>query len=453
MFALIDGNNFYCSCERVFQPRLQGKPLICLSNNDGCAIARSEEAKALGVKMGHPWFQVKHLEKSAGLVALSANFALYGDMSSRMMSLASELGDSQEIYSIDECFLGLYRTPDVTQRARNTRAKILQWIGIPTCVGIGQTKTQAKLANYIAKQADRKPGSYPPRLAQVCNLVELTERQRMYLFGATDIGEVWGIGRRISQQLKEANIKTVQDFVQLAPATVRKRFSVVLERTWRELHGQSCIDLEEIPAPKKEIAHTRTFGQPVRELQPLIEAITEFTSRAAEKLRKQQSLASEILVFIHTSKHRPGPQYARSITVPLVRPASDTNSLLSAAFRGLRTIYTPGYDLIKAGVILMNLSSTHVQQTELDFGSSMSDRGRLRKRKIKHAKPLLTQMFDCSWHFHHGNCNCPTLAKCRTPLQIESQNTSRANQPSAVLTATARTHAFPPVEYGPPAAC
>lgn len=373
-FALIDGNNFYCSCERVFQPRLQGKPLICLSNNDGCAIARSDEAKALGVKMAQPWYQIRHLEKSAGLVALSANFPLYGDMSARMMSLASELGDSQEIYSIDECFIGLKGIVDVTQRAKNIRAKILQWIGIPTCIGIGQTKTLAKLANYIAKQTDRKPGSYPPRLAQVCNLIELTERQRMYLFEHTDIGEVWGIGRRISQQLKEAGIKTVKDFVELDPGTIRKRFSVTLERTWRELQGQSCIDLEEIPAAKKEIAYTRTFGQPVRDLVSLTEAVTEFTSRAAEKLRKQHSLASSILVFIHTSKHRSGPQYARSITVPLVRPASDTHSLLSAALRGLRTIYKPGYDLIKAGVILMDLSSTIVQQTELNFSSSMSDK-------------------------------------------------------------------------------
>jgi len=374
MFALIDGNNFYCSCERVFQPRLQGKPLIVLSNNDGCAIARSDEAKALNIKMGHPWFQIKHLEKSAGLVALSANFALYGDMSSRMMSLASELGDAQEIYSIDECFIGLEGVSDVTKRAKDMRAKILQWIGIPTCIGIGQSKTLAKLANYIAKDAERKPGSHPPRLAQVFNLAELTERQRMYLFGITDIGEVWGIGRRISQQLKETGIQTVKDFIQLDAGTVRKRFSVVLERTWRELHGESCIGLEEIPAPKKEIAHTRTFGQPVRDLHSLIEAITEFTSRAAEKLRRQKSLASSILVFIHTSKHRSGPQYARSITVPLVRPASDTSSLLSAAVRGLRMIYKPGFDLIKAGVILMDLSSTAVQQIELDFGSSMSDK-------------------------------------------------------------------------------
>ena len=374
MFALIDGNNFYCSCERVFQPRLQRKPLIILSNNDGCAVARSEEAKALGIKMGHPWFQIKHLEKSAGLIALSANFSLYGDMSSRMMSLASELGDTQEIYSIDECFLGLQGIPDVTKLAKDTRAKILQWIGIPSCIGIGQTKTLAKLANHIAKDAERKPGSYPPRLAQVCNLIELTERQRMYLFEHTDIGEVWGIGRRISQQLKEAGIKTVKDFVELDPGTVRKRFSVVLERTWRELHGQSCIKLEQVPAPKKEIAYTRTFGQPVRDLQSLIEAITEYTSRASEKLRKQKSLASAILVFVHTSKHRSGPQYARSITVPLVRPASDTNSLLSAALRGLRTIYAPGYDLIKAGVILIDLSSSSIQQTELNFSSSMSDK-------------------------------------------------------------------------------
>ncbi len=374
MFALIDGNNFYCSCERVFHPRLQRVPLIVLSNNDGCAIARSEEAKALGIKMGQPWFQIKHLEKSAGLVALSANFALYGDMSSRMMSLASELGDSQEIYSIDECFIGLKGISNATQCAEDTRAKILQWIGIPTCVGIGESKTLAKLANHIAKNADRKPDSYPARLAQVFNLAELTEHQRMYLFAKTEIGEVWGIGRQIGQQLRENGIRTVRNFVELDPATVRKRFSVVLERTWRELNGQSCIGLEEVAEPKKEIAHTRTFGHPVRDLQSLTEAITEFTSRAAEKLRRQQNQTSSILVFIHTSKHRTGPQYARSITVPLVRPASDTGNLISAAVRGLRTIYKPGYDLIKAGVILMDLSSNSIQQAELNFGSPMSDK-------------------------------------------------------------------------------
>jgi len=345
-----------------------------LSNNDGCAIARSEEAKALGIKMGHPWFQIRHLEKSAGLVALSANFALYGDMSSRMMSLASELGDAQEIYSIDECFIDLNGVPNVTLRAKEIREKILQWIGIPTCIGIGESKTLAKLANHIAKDADRKPGSYPPQLAQVCNLTELSQRQRMYLFSITDIGEVWGVGRRIGEQLRAGGIHTVKDFIELDPATVRKRFSVTLERTWRELNGQSCIALEEVAEPRKEIAHTRTFGHPVRDLQSLVEAITEFTSRAAEKLRKQQSLASEILVFVHTSKHRPGPQYNRSITIPMLRPTSDTRELLNGAVRGLKIIYKAGYDLNRAGVVLMNLASKHTpHQMELDFDSADQD--------------------------------------------------------------------------------
>lgn len=345
--------------------------MVVLSNNDGCAVARSEEAKALGIKMGQPWFQIRYLEESAGLVVLSANFVLYGDMSSRMMSLASELGDTQEIYSIDECFLGLKGITDITQRAKETRAKILKWIGIPTCIGIGQTKT---LAKHIAKSAEQKSGSYPSCLAQVCNLVELTERQRMDLFRITDIGEVWGIGRSISEQLKKSGIRTVEDFMKLDPGTVRKRFSVVLERTWRELHGQVCIGLEEIPALKKEIAHTRTFGQPGRDLQPLSGAVTELTSRAAEKLRKQRSLASNILVFIHTSKHRPRPQYTRSIIVPMLRPVSETGSLLSAALSGLKAIYRPGYAYVKAGVILMDISVTATRQGELDFGSSMPDK-------------------------------------------------------------------------------
>lgn len=290
------------------------------------------------------------------------------------MRLASELGDSQEIYSIDESFVGLKGIPDITRRAKDIRAKILQWIGIPTCIGIGESKTLAKLANYIAKEADRKPGSYPSRLAQVCNLSELSGRQRMYLFENTDIGEVWGIGRRIGLQLKEEGIKTVKDFVQLDPAAVRKRFNVVMERTLRELQGQSCIDLENVPSPKKQIAYTRSFGKPVRDLIPLTEVITEFTSRVAEKLRQQQNLTSAVLVYIRTSKHRSGPQYNSSITVPLVRPASDTQTLLIAALYGRETIYKPGYDFIKAGVILMDLTSKDDQQTELDFGSSTSDK-------------------------------------------------------------------------------
>ena len=288
MYALVDGNNFYVSCERVFRPSLEGLPVVVLSNNDGCAVARSNEAKALGIKMGQPWHEIRHLEEEAGLIALSANFALYGDMSNRMMSIAAGLGPTQEIYSIDESFVGLEGVRgDLTKRAWTIRSRILQWTGIPCGVGIASTKTLAKLANYIAKAADRKPGSYPQSMAIVCNLETLPASDRDALFAATDVGEVWGVGRRTGQQLNAAGVQTVLDLARLSPAMVRSRWSVMLERTVRELQGEPCISLEEAPAAKQQIACTRSFGHPVTELSALTEAVSEFASRAAQKLRRQ----------------------------------------------------------------------------------------------------------------------------------------------------------------------
>jgi len=369
VFALLDGNNFYASCERVFDPKLIGRPVVVLSNNDGCAIARSEEAKALGIKMGAPWFQIRHLEQEAGLVALSANFELYGDMSSRMMQMAETLGCGQEIYSIDECFLDMSGIPNATERARRKQAEVLQGIGIATCIGIGPTKTLAKLANHIAKSADRKPGSYPVQLGKVCNLVEMTDRQRDWIYKRTEVGEVWGVGRRIGQQLKDAGIATVLDLKNMDPATVKRSWSVVLERTVRELNGIACIELEQAPVPKQQIACTRSFGQKVTELQELEQAITEFASRAAHKLRGQSSQAGAVLVFIRTSPFRlQDRQYARSITVPLRLPSSDTLRIVGAALAGIRQIFKPGFLYAKTGVMLLDLQPGGAMQQEIDLG-------------------------------------------------------------------------------------
>lgn len=368
MFALIDGNNFYVSCERVFQPRLNGRPVITLSNNDGCAIARSNEARALGIKMGAPWFQIRHLEAAAGLVALSANFALYGDMSGRMMSLAADLGPTQEIYSIDESFVGLHGVGgDLTQRARAIRDRILQWTGIPCGVGIGPSKTLAKLANHIAKTAERKPGSYPNALATVCNLASLPASEMDALYAATGVGEVWGVGHRIEHQLKEAGVRTALDLARLSPSMVRDRWSVALARTVRELQGEPCIRLEEAPAAKKQIACTRSFGHPITELSALSEAVAAFASRTAEKLRRQRSLAGQVYVFAHTSPFRPGPRFSRSLVIPLTRPSADTRVLIQAAVRGITHLYQPGFQLTKAGVMLLDLMPDTVRQGELDF--------------------------------------------------------------------------------------
>ena len=380
MFALVDGNNFYVSCERVFRPDLNGKPVVVLSNNDGCAIARSNEAKALGIKMGAPWFEIRHFEESEGLIALSANFALYGDLSDRVASIIAGMGPAHEIYSIDESFVDLAGVPgDLTDRARRVRERILQWVGIPCGVGIGASKTLAKLGNYIAKTAERKPGSYPAKLAQVCNLASLTKEEIQAVFEATPVNEVWGVGRKISAQLNEGGIMTVQDLVKLDPATVRRRWSVVLERTVLELQGTSCISLEDAPPAKQEIACTRSFGHPITELRDVSEAVSEFASRAAEKLRKQASLAGRILVFIRTSPFRKNdPQYSRSVVVPLRRPTSDTGDLVSAAIMGLRAIYRPGYKLAKAGVMLLELQDSSYEQIELDLEQdTATDRSKL----------------------------------------------------------------------------
>lgn len=379
MYALVDGNNFFVSCERVFRPSLNGCPVVVLSNNDGCAIARSNEARALGIAMGAPWFKIKHLAESQGLVALSANFALYGDLSDRMMSLAAGLGPRQEIYSIDESFIDLAGVRgNMVERSHKIRARILQWVGIPCGIGIGATKTLAKLANHVAKTAERKPGSYPDHLAQVCDLAAMTPSELEAVMTATAVNEVWGVGRRISAQLIEGGVNTVLDLARLDPAMVKRRWSVVLERTVRELQGTSCIELEHAPQPKQEIACTRSFGHPVTEIHELAEAITEFASRAAQKLRKQGSLAGQVLCFIRTSPFRQDTQFSRTITVPLRRPSADTAVIVAAALAGLRAVYRPGYKLAKAGVILLELQPDTVQQQELALeNDDVTDRGSL----------------------------------------------------------------------------
>ena len=375
MYALVDGNNFYVSCERVFRPSLLGQPVVVLSNNDGCAIARSNEAKALGVRMGHPWFQCKEFERDHGLVALSANFALYGDMSDRMMTVASSFAPKQEIYSIDESFLDFAGVPgDLIAVCRETRSRILQWVGIPCGIGLGPTKTLAKLANHIAKTAERKPGSYPSQLAQVCHLGLLNRAELDAVFKATAVGEVWGVGRRIGAQLVDAGVTTVLDLVQLDAASLRRRFSVVLEKTVRELQGTPCITFDDEPAAKQQIMVSRSFGAAVTRGTELASAVSEFVSRAAQKLRRQQSAAGAVVVFIRTSSFRADDaQYSGSVTVPLLRPTADSAELVCAAINGLRRIYKSGFRYAKAGVMFVDLQPQSLKQGELDFSGDGVD--------------------------------------------------------------------------------
>jgi DNA polymerase V len=366
MYALIDGNNFYVSCERVFCPHLKQRPVVVLSNNDGCAISRSNEAKALGIAMGAPWYQIRHLEQDAGLVAFSANFELYSDMSERMMSVAAELGHQQEIYSIDESFVDLSGiSGDLRERAQVYRRRILQWTGLPTCIGIGPTKTLAKLANHMAKTAERKPDHYPAQLAQVCHLGALHPHELDQLLALTPVNEVWGVGRQLGKQLLNEGIATVLDLKRLDAATVRRRWSVVLERTVLELQGTPCLSLDDEPPAQQQIAYTRSFGSPVTQLWELEEAVSSFASHAAEKLRRQSSLASQVLVFIRTSYFRKDKPFSKSILVPLRRPSADTGLIVQAALRGLHSLYQPGYLLAKAGVMLLDLVNAGLGQAEL----------------------------------------------------------------------------------------
>src|SRR5450755_1664967 len=320
----------YVSCERVFQPRLTGKPVVVLSSNDGACIARSNEAKELGVKMAQPWFQVRHLERTSGLVAVSANFELYGDMSSRMMAVEARFAPRQEVYSIDESFLDFEGVRgDLAGIGKELRATVLRETGLPTSVGFGATKTLAKLANHVAKTADRKPGSYPGHLARVCNFGSLNKTELEQVFATTEVGNIWGVGRRIGAKLNDAGVRTVLDLVRCDAAAIRGQFSVVLEKTVLELRGISCIDMDDAPAARQQILVSRSFGKAVTEVAGIVEAVSEFASRAAEKLRQQDSAAGAVCVFFTTSPFRQNDrQHSVNVTVPLVCPTADTPLLV-----------------------------------------------------------------------------------------------------------------------------
>lgn len=370
MFALIDGNNFYVSCERVFDPRLIGKPVVVLSNNDGCAVSRSEEVKALGVKMGTPWFQLRELARQHGIVARSSNYALYADLSNRMMRVLSDFSPDQEIYSIDECFLGLNGiTQNLTQYGAAMRARVFRDIGIPVCAGIAETKTLAKLANHCAKKRLLDDSG-------VCDLSRLTVSERSTLFGRIAIGEVWGIGRRLSCQMQERGIATVEDLRRADAPSLRREFSVVVERIVRELNGVSCLSLQDVAPPRQQIICSRTFSTPVVDQKTLAEAVATFVATAAEKLRAQNSVAGMVQVYIRTNPHREDlPQYQGSLSVPLPEASDDTLHLTKAALWALKRIHRPGFAYQKAGIGLLALSDGAHRQASLF--SSARDNTRL----------------------------------------------------------------------------
>ena len=380
MYALVDVNNMYVSCERVFRPSLNARPVVVLSNNDGACIARSNEAKDLGVRMAQPWFEVRHLERSAGLVALSANFELYGDMSSRMMSLAAQVAPRQEIYSIDECFLDFDGVPgDLKAIGQDLRRTVLRCTGLPTSVGFGATKTLAKLANHVAKMAERKPGSFPAELAGVARFDGLVPSTLDTVMAGCAVGDVWGIGPKISARLQSAGVHTVRDLLRADVGALRRNFGVTLEKTLRELHGTRCIGLDDVPVGNQQMMCSRSFGEPVTELPTLVEVVSQFTTQVARKLREQGSVAGAVHVFITTSPYRRNdPQHAPSATLPLPTPSADTRVLIAQALRLVKGIYRSGYRYTKAGVMLVDLQQPAgpgqaLAQASLDIGEPPPD--------------------------------------------------------------------------------
>jgi len=361
--ALVDCNNFYVSCERMFNPRLEGRPVVVLSNNDGCAVARSNEVKALGIKMGEPWFKMEKIARQHGIIAYSSNYSLYGDLSARVMSILSTFSPNQEIYSIDECFLDLDGFDPQTLMAygQKIRQAVKRNVGIPVCVGIADTKTLAKLANHCAKKGFAGSDG-------VCDFGVLNETQRRTLFASISVGEVWGVGSRINARLSDMNINTVEDLRTANYEMVRSQFSIVLERTVQELNGVPCIELEDAGTPRQQIMVSRSFGSMVTDLPGLSESVSYFTTKAAEKLRQDGSVAASLCVYVRTNPFKADDlQYQRSIIVPLIQPSDNTAKLVNAALMGLKTIFRSGYRYKKSGVLLMGLQAkVKVQATLFD---------------------------------------------------------------------------------------
>ena len=345
-FALIDCNSFYASCERVFRPDLAKVPIVVLSNNDGCVIARSYDAKPF-IKMGEPYFQIKHKLKQHGIVPFSSNYALYGDMSERVMSLIEAMVPSVEVYSIDEAFADLTGIGGLDALGREIRAQVLRGTGIPVGVGIATTKTLAKLANHTAKLLQAQTGG-------VVNIIDPAKRD--WVLRNTDVAEVWGVGRKMKLHLDALGIKTAMDLAKADPWTLRKKFSIVIEKTARELAGTSCLELDEPDPLKQEICCSRMFGKRLTELPPIKEALATYMMRASEKLRAQGSLCKKVRVCIRTGMFNPEEaKYANGVVVDLPYPTDDVRLLTKAAVDAVDHIYRPGFKYSKAEVMLLNL--------------------------------------------------------------------------------------------------
>lgn len=402
--ALVDVNNFYVSAERVFNPKLEGVPVVVLSNNDGCVVARSQEIRALGIPMGEPWFKLRDLAKKHGIVALSSNYALYADISNRVMTVLSDFSPRQEVYSIDECFLDLDGIPYLTQAGQTIRQRISKWVGVPVCVGIAPTKTLAKLANHVAKKR--------PQYQGVCNFKEMPVEDIDQILASIEVGEIWGIGRKLNAHLQSGGIQTVKQLRDFDILRLRRRFGVVMERTVRELRGEPCLEMAEVSPPKQQIISSRTFGRYVTDLHELEEAVSTYMSRAAEKLRRQASVAATAYVYIRTNPHKDGePQYSPGMMVGLPHPTNDTRELVQAVLACLHRIYRDGFRYQKAGIMLSDITPEGISQGEL-FASQpitpkarklMSTLDQINRKMGKSVLKLASDGVEQEWKMKRGN--------------------------------------------------
>ncbi len=356
--ALVDCNNFYISCERVFRPDLTKVPMVVLSNNDGCVVSRSNEAKALGIRMGQPWFECKSLAEQHGILAMSSNYALYADLSNRVMSILSEFSPRHEVYSIDECFVDLTGISKLREVSYTMRERVMQWTGIPVCVGIGPTKTLAKLANHVAKKHPRSRG--------VLDYNMLTTEQKTQLLQRIGVEEVWGVGYKLTQKLARHGVHTANDLRSAHVPILRAAFGVVMEKIQRELQEVPCVSLQEIQPERQQIISSRSFGSMVTELAVLKDALSTFVANACAKLRAQNSQASVIQVFLQTNRFRKDlPQYMPSLAMPLPYPTNDSLEVNRWADYLCERMFKEGYQYKKAGIMLSEISPVTRKQGDL----------------------------------------------------------------------------------------
>lgn len=352
MFALVDCNNFYATCEKVFRPDLSGKPIIVLSNNDGCVVARSAEAKAIGIKMGVPAFQIAEAIRRYDIEVFSSNYSLYADISHRVMRILGDLAPGLEIYSIDEAFLDVRGIRDLQGFGKKIRQTVQKWTGITVSVGIAQTKTLAKIATHGAKKYPATGG-----------VVELTDRARQQkLMGLMPVNEVWGIGRKLTQKLESLGIRTALDLAETDAQSMRRLFNVVVARAISELQGTPCLDLEEVRSPKKEIVSSRSFSKRITTIEDMRQAVSQYTERACRKLREERQFARSISVFIHTSPFATKPGYSNFCRASAAFHTGDTLVFCKLSAKILEQIWRNGFEYSRAGVMLSDFSSTLTRQ-------------------------------------------------------------------------------------------